>query len=543
MITNLQFNKNHGTKNQVIFFINMINHKKITVMAEDLIAIIDFGSQYTHLIARRIRECEVRSELFLWDVSAKEIISKKPKGIILSGSPASVYEKKAPSCDRKIFNLEIPILGICYGMQTMAHMLGGSVMKSEKREYGKTELIIEDKSDLFQGLNDRTIVWMSHGDYVKHPPEGFDVIAHSENCPIAAIRNKDKRIFGLQFHPEVVHTEKGVDILKNFIFNICECKPSWEMKSFIEQTVSEIKDKVGNEKVLCALSGGVDSSTTAALIYRAIGDNLTCIFVDHGLLRKDEAQQIIKTFRDNYKMKLIYVDASSRFLSRLKGVKDPEEKRRIVGEEFIKVFTEEGKKLGEFQWLAQGTLYPDVIESAKAGSPASRIKTHHNVAGLPSWMTFKLLEPLRILYKDEVRKVAHLLGLPEDIVKRHPFPGSGLSVRIMGEVTEEKIRICREASYIVEEELKKSGFYDKVWQAFAMVGDDKAVGILGDEKRFGHIVTIRIVESSDGMTADWVKLPYEILERISNRITNEVPNVTLVSYAISSKPPSTIEPC
>ncbi len=512
-------------------------------MAEDLMAIIDFGSQYTHLIARRIRECKVRSELFRWDVTAEELIYERPKGIVLSGSPASVYEKNAPLCDRKIFDLGIPILGICYGMQTVAHMLGGSVMKSEKREYGKTEVIIEDKSDLFQGLNDRTIAWMSHGDFVERLPEGFDVIAHSENCPVVAIRNKDKRIFGLQFHPEVIHTDKGVDVFKNFIFNICNCKPSWEMESFIEQTVSEMKNKVGNEKVLCALSGGVDSSTVATLIYRAIGENLTCIFVDHGLLRKDEARQIIKTFRDNYKIRLIYVDASNRFLSRMKGVTDPEEKRRIIGEEFIKVFTEEGKKLGEFQWLAQGTLYPDVIESAKAGSPASRIKTHHNVAGLPGWMTFKLLEPLRLLYKDEVRKVAHLLGLPEDIVKRHPFPGPGLSVRIMGEVTEEKITICREASHIVEEELKKVGFYDKVWQAFAIVGDDKAVGILGDEKRFGHIVTIRVVESSDGMTADWVKLPYEILERISNRITNELPKVTLVSYAISSKPPSTIEPC
>ncbi len=512
-------------------------------MTEDRIAILDFGSQYTHLIARRIREFEVKSEIFPFDVSAKKLVSIRPKGIILSGGPASVYEKDAPLCDRKIFDLGIPILGICYGMQAIAHALGGSVKQGEKREYGKTELIIEDKSDLFQGFSDKIIVWMSHGDYVDMLPKGFDVIANSENCPTAAIRNKDKKIFGLQFHPEVVHTERGIDILKNFVFNLCECKPVWKMESFIEKTISEIKDKVGNEKVLCALSGGVDSSTTAVLIHKAIGENLTCIFVDHGLLRKDEAQQIVKTFRDNYKMKLVYVDASDKFLSRLKGIIDTEEKRKIVGEEFIKVFTEEGKKLGEFQWLAQGTLYPDVIESARAGSIASRIKTHHNVAGLPGWMTFKLLEPLRLLYKDEVRKVAHLLGLPEDIVKRHPFPGPGLSVRIMGEVTEDKIKICKEASYIVEDELKKAGVYDKVWQAFAMVGDDKAVGVLGDKKKFGHIVTIRIVESMDGMTANWVRLPYEILERISNRITNEVPNVTWVSYSISSKPPSTIEPC
>jgi GMP synthase (glutamine-hydrolysing) len=515
----------------------------VIIMTEDLIAIIDFGSQYTHLIARRIRECEVRSDIFPFYVPAKELMSIKPKGIILSGSPASVYEKDAPLCDISIFDLGVPILGICYGMQIIAYTLGGSVKQGEKREYGKTELFIKDKSDLFQGFDNKTIVWMSHGDYVDSLPEGFDVIANSENCPIAAIRNKGKRIFGLQFHPEVIHTEKGVNILKNFIFSICKCKPEWKMESFIEKAISEIKDKVGKEKVLCALSGGVDSFTTAVLIYKAIGENLTCIFVDHGLLRKDESQQIVKTFRENYKMKMVYVDASNRFLSRLKGVTDPEEKRRIVGEEFIKVFTEEGKKLGEFQWLAQGTLYPDVIESAKAGSIASRIKTHHNVAGLPGWMTFKLLEPLRMLYKDEVRKIAHLLGLPEDIVKRHPFPGPGLSVRIIGEVTEEKIKICREASYIVEDELKKAGLYDKVWQAFAIVGDDKAVGILGDKKRFGHIVTIRVVESIDGMTANWVKLPYEILEKISNRITNEVPNVTWVSYAISSKPPSTIEPC
>lgn len=512
-------------------------------MTEDSIVILDFGSQYTHLIARRIREFEVKSEIFPFDVSAKELVSIRPKGIILSGGPASVYEKDAPLCNRKIFDLGKPILGICYGMQAIAHALGGSVKQGEKREYGKTELIIKDKSDLFQGFSDKIIVWMSHMDYVDILPKGFDVIANSENCPNAAMRNKDKKIFGLQFHPEVVHTERGINILKNFVFNLCECKPVWKMESFIEKTISEIKDKVGNEKVLCALSGGVDSSTTAVLIHKAIGENLTCILVDHGLLRKDEAQQIVKTFRDNYEMKLIYVDASDRFLSRLKGITDPEEKRKIVGEEFIKVFTEEGKKLGEFQWLAQGTLYPDVIESAKAGSIASRIKTHHNVAGLPGWMTFKLLEPLRLLYKDEVRKVAHLLGLPEDIVKRHPFPGPGLSVRIMGEVTEEKIKICKEASHIVEDELKKAGVYDKVWQAFAMVGDDKAVGVLGDKKRFGHIVTIRIVESMDGMTANWVRLPYEILERISNRITNEIPNVTWVSYSISSKPPSTIEPC
>ncbi|MGQ9718570.1 MAG: glutamine-hydrolyzing GMP synthase [Nitrososphaerales archaeon] len=512
-------------------------------MTEDFVAILDFGSQYTHLIAKRIRDLEVRSELFPWNISAKELKLIKPKGIILSGSPASVYEKDAPICDKGIFDLGIPILGICYGMQIMAYTLGGSVMMSKKREYGKTELTIDDESDLLQGTGKRTIVWMSHGDYIALLPEGFDAIAHSENCSIAAMRKKGRNLFGLQFHPEVAHTEKGIEVLRNFVFNICCCEPTWKMESFIENVISETKEKVKDEKVLCALSGGVDSSTVATLIYKAIGDSLTCIFVDHGLLRKDEPQQIVKTFRDNYNMKMIYVNASDRFLSRLKGVVDPEEKRRIVGEEFIKVFTEEGKKLGNFQWLAQGTLYPDVIESAKAGSPASRIKTHHNVAGLPGWMSFKLLEPLRMLYKDEVRRVASLLGLPEEIVRRHPFPGPGLSVRIMGEVTKEKVEVCREASHIVEDELRKAGLYDEVWQAFAMVGDDKAVGVLGDKKRFGHVVTIRIVESKDGMTADWLRIPYEILEGMSNRITNEVPNVTWVTYAISSKPPSTIEPC
>jgi GMP synthase (glutamine-hydrolysing) len=383
---------------------------------------------------------------------------------------------------------------------------------------------------------------MSHWDAVKLLPEGFNVIAHTENCPIAAAKNIKKKLYGVQFHPEVTHMPQGIEILKNFVFEICGCKPTWTMESFIEKTINEIRKDVGKDKVLCALSGGVDSSTAAVLVHKAVGNQLTCIFVDHGLLRKNEPEYVLKIFRDTFKMNLVSIDASRRFLNKLKGVRDPEKKRKIIGEEFIRVFTEEGKKLGIFQWLVQGTLYPDVIESAKTGGPASRIKTHHNVAGLPRWITFKLLEPLRQLYKDEVRRVAELIGIPEEIIKRHPFPGPGLAVRIIGEVTLEKIRICREADAIVEDELRKAGLYDKVWQAFAVVGDDKAVGVLGDERKYGHIVSVRVVESVDAMTADWCRLPYDVLERISNRITNEVIGVTWVTYAISSKPPATIEP-
>lgn len=512
-------------------------------MKEDRIIVLDFGGQYSHLIARRVRECGVYSELVPYTVKPSEIIEIAPKGLILSGSPSSVYEDGAPKCDPEVFQLRIPVLGICYGLHLISHVLGGKVERAEKKEFGRSELRILDKSDLFKGLGDKITVWMSHGDYLREPPPGFETAAASPNSPYAAIRDPARKIYGVQFHPEVAHTEQGKHIVKNFALTICGCRPTWNMRSFLQDTLEDIKRSVAqDENVICAVSGGVDSTTTAVLIHKAIGERLSCIFVDHGLLRKNEASQVLQAFKD-LGIDLKLVDASKRFLQALKSVEDPEEKRRIVGEEFIKVFSEEGAKLGAFQWLAQGTLYPDIIESAKAGSPASRIKTHHNVAGLPGWTTFKLLEPLRQLYKDEVREVASLLGIPDQICNRHPFPGPGLAVRILGEVTPEKIRICRESGYIVEEELKKTGLYERVWQAFAIVGDDMAVGVLGDERKYGRIVTIRIVESVDAMTADWCRIPYDILEKISNRITNEVTGVTWVTYAVSSKPPSTIEPC
>ncbi|MEM4311698.1 MAG: glutamine-hydrolyzing GMP synthase [Nitrososphaerales archaeon] len=509
--------------------------------AKSIIKVLDFGGQYSHLICRRVREVGVYAELEPFDTNIENLMNEDVKGIILSGGPASVYQRDAPICDLRVFRLGKPILGICYGLQLIAYLFDGKVSRSERREYGKAALYIDDKSELFQGLEDKIDCWMSHGDKVEELPRNFEVIAHTDNSPYAAIRSKDRLIFGVQFHPEVAHTPRGIDIIRNFVYRISKAERSWDMKNFVEEKVKEIREKVKDEKVLCAISGGVDSTTTAVLVDRAIGKNLTCIFVDHGLLRKKEAERVLEIL-ERMKLNIVFVDAKEDFLEKLKGVKDPEEKRRVIGEEFVRVFTKKSLELGRFGWLAQGTLYPDVIESAKTGSKASRIKTHHNVAGLPDWIEFKLLEPLKELYKDEVREVAKLLGLPDEIVKRHPFPGPGLAVRIIGEVNEEKLRICREASYIVEEELIKANLYDKVWQAFAFVGDDKVVGVLGDERKLGYVVTIRIVESTDAMTADWLRIPYDLLAKISSRITNEVDGVTLVTYAISSKPPSTIEP-
>lgn len=511
-------------------------------MSKELIVVLDFGGQYSHLITRRIRECEVYSELLPHTTSAKNLLELKAKGVVLSGGPSSVYDENAPKCDPEIFRLGIPVLGICYGLQLMVQLLGGRVKATNRREYGKTELEIKDTSDLFHGMKKTMISWMSHGDYAEVLPDGFEIIASSENCSTAAIREPRMRLFGVQFHPEVSHTEGGIQIIRNFANTISGCSPAWTPRSIIETAVQRIRSEVGDGKVLSAVSGGVDSTTTAVLVRQAVGDRLSCIFVDHGLLRKGEESQIPKILED-LKLNVQCVDATKRFLERLKGVSDPEEKRKIIGEEFIKVFDEESAKLGAFQFLAQGTLYPDVIESAGTGSPASRIKTHHNVGGIPEWSRFHIIEPLKLLYKDEVRRIARELGIPDSIVRTHPFPGPGLAVRIVGEVTEEKLRICREASAIVEDVLMQRGLYDTVWQAFAMVGDDTAVGVLGDQRKLGHVVTVRIVKSLDGMTADWARLPEDVLEEISSRISGEVPNVTWVSYAITSKPPSTIEPC
>lgn len=506
----------------------------------DKIVVLDFGSQYAHLICRRIREFKVYAELLPHDISLEEL-KEEVKGIIFSGGPASVYEENAPMCDKRILEGNFPVLGICYGLQTIVHSLGGKVRKT-RREYGSADLMIDDPSDLFNGVNSVMRCWMSHGDAADKLPAGFKVIAHTNNSFAAAIANKERNLYGIQFHPEVAHTERGVEILKNFVLKICKANQEWDMKNFRDKTVEEIKEKVAKETVLCATSGGIDSTVTALIIHKAIGDKLCCVFVNHGLLREGEEEEVVKMFKDNLGIRLIYIDAEERFLQRLKTVTDPERKRLVIGEEFGRIFEEVAKGNGPFQWLAQGTLYPDVIESGVSKGPASVIKSHHNVAGLPQELSFKVIEPLRNLYKDEVKEVGRLLGMPEHLIKRHPFPGPGLAVRILGEITKEKIAICKRASKIVEEELSEDHVYDKVWQAFAIVGDDKAVGVLGDERAYGNIVTLRIVTSVDAMTADWAKLPYELLERISNRITNEIENVTWVTYAVSSKPPATIEP-
>ena len=508
----------------------------------DKIVVLDFGSQYSHLICRRIREGNVYCELLPYNTPAKVIKEIDPKGIILSGGPASVYSKDSPKPDEKIFQMGFPILGICYGHQIIVNNFSGRVKRATDREYGHADLIIDDKTDLFSHMDDKIKCWMSHGDAVEKLPDGFKVLAHTKSSFSAAIGNQRRKFYGLQFHPEVVHTDKGIQVLKNFSHNISKAKPNWDMESFIEMTINYVRKTVRNDRVLCAVSGGIDSTTVAALLHKAIGDNLQCVFVNHGLLRRDEEKLVIQLFKDRLDIQVIYIDAVKQFLQRLEGVNDPEEKRKIIGEEFANVFVDVGKKNGPFQWLAQGTLYPDVIESGISKGPAEIIKTHHNVGGLPKWLSLKVLEPLSSLYKDEVRKVAKLLKVPNEFLKGHPYPGPGLAVRVIGEVTEEKIRIARDASKIVEEELNIARLYDKVWQAYAAVGDDRAVGVLGDERVYGRIVIIRVVDSIDAMTADWTRLPHKLIEKISNRITNEVEGVTWVTYAVSSKPPATIEP-
>ena len=511
-------------------------------MTKQTILILDFGSQYTQLIARRVRENKVFSRIIPYNTPAKEIAAMMPKGLILSGGPASAIEKKSPYPDKGIFKLGIPILGICYGMQVITEMSGGKVRHTKEREYGKAELFIDDNRDLFSGIPGNFTCWASHGDDVKKVPPGFIVSAHTINAPIAAISNKKKKVYAVQFHPEVTHTEKGNQILGNFLFKICGCIGRWNMQSFIKESVENIKKTVGRDRVVLGLSGGVDSSVAALLVNRAIRKNLRCIFIDNGVMRKDEPAQIKKIFRNLYHLNLAYVDRSKRFLVRLKGVTDPEEKRKIIGDEFVKVFEEEAKKVKGAKYLAQGTLYPDVIESISPnGAPSKKIKSHHNVGGLPAYMKLKLLEPLRELFKDEVRQIGKELGLPEAVVQRQPFPGPGLAIRIIGEVTDKRLEILREVDRRVIEEIRQAGLYEQVWQSFAILLPVKSVGIMGDERTYENVVAIRCVTSFDGMTADWVKLPYEILEKISNRIINEVKGVNRVVYDISSKPPATIE--
>ena len=508
----------------------------------EAIVVIDFGSQYSLLIARRIRELQVYCELVAHDTPWEKIAHLNPKGFILSGGPASVYETDAPLVPSYIYESHLPVMGICYGMQVLTKQLGGVVVPGLEKEYGHAILQISDPdSPLFTDLPSSSPVWMSHGDRIEEMPPGFSVLAYTENSPIAVIGN-DSGIFGLQFHPEVVHTPYGTTILKNFVYKVCGCQGNWTMGNFVNDSLDRIKEQVGKGRVINALSGGVDSSVVATLIHRAIGDQLTCIFVNNGLLRRQEAERTLNVFQKNLGMNIIYVDASDRFLNRLKGITDPETKRKVIGNEFIQVFEEEASKLGKVDFLAQGTLYPDVIESTSSVSTASaKIKTHHNVGGLPSDMTFSLLEPLRYLFKDEVRQVGLQLGLPEEMVWRQPFPGPGLAIRTIGEVSREKLEILRAADWIVMNEIKKAKMYRQLWQSFAILTDVKSVGVMGDFRTYGYLIAIRAVTSNDAMTADWARLPYDLLARISNRIVNEVPNVNRVVYDITSKPPSTIE--
>lgn len=505
------------------------------------ILVLDFGSQVTQLIARRIREQSVYCEIHPYTTSLDKIKGMAPQGIILSGGPKSVYDAEAPSCDAGIYDLGVPVLGICYGMQLMTSQLGGKVERSAKREFGRASLQITEAGELFAGLSGKEEVWMSHTDRIEQLPKGFCAIASTENCPEAAIQDKNRRIYGVQFHPEVVHTPKGAEILGNFVFNICGCQPLWTMSGFIESEIAAVRAKVGNGKVICALSGGVDSSVVAVLLHKAIGDQLHCIFVNHGLLRKGEAEKVVNLFTRHFRINLDYVDASSRFLEKLKGVTDPEQKRKIIGNEFIYLFEDEAKKLGEVEWLAQGTLYPDVIESVSLNGVSAVIKSHHNVGGLPERMKMKLIEPVRELFKDEVRILGKELGLPDDVIHRQPFPGPGLAIRCIGEITAGRLEILREADAIVMDEIRKAGLYREIWQSFAVLLPVRSVGVMGDARTYDYTIALRAVNSIDGMTADWVKLPYELLGSISSRIINEVNGVNRVVYDISSKPPATIE--
>jgi GMP synthase (glutamine-hydrolysing) len=524
-----------------------------TVVGQDkpqhqMIVILDFGSQYSELIARRIRETQVYSEVLSYHTTIETLQELQPRGIILSGGPNSVYDPRAPLCDPQIWDLGIPVLGVCYGMQLMVQQLGGKVERAERGEYGKASLRIDDPTDLLTNVEDEATMWMSHGDSVKVLPDGFKVLAHTANTPSAAVADAHRHFYGVQFHPEVVHSIGGQALIRNFVYHICGCEPTWTTEAFVEEAIRDVRAQVNQKRVLLALSGGVDSSTLAFLLHKAIGDQLTCMFIDQGFMRKNEPERLVKLFKEQFHINVEYVDASQRFLALLDGVTDPEEKRKRIGHEFIQVFEEESQRLGPFDYLAQGTLYPDVIESAdthadpKTGERvAVKIKSHHNVGGLPKNLRFKLVEPLRKLFKDEVRRVGRSVGLPEEIVQRHPFPGPGLAIRILGEVTDERLHILREADFIVRQEINRSGRYHDFWQAFAVLLPVRSVGVMGDQRTYAYPIVLRLVSSEDGMTADWSRAPYELLELISNRIVNEVAGVNRVVYDITSKPPGTIE--
>ena len=508
-----------------------------------MIVVLDFGSQYTQLIARRIRESKVYCEIHPFNVALEKIQALNPRGIILSGGPASVYQNDAPRVQAELFSLPVPFLGICYGMGLVNLQFGGAAARADHREYGPAELVIDNDRDLFHGFakSESTRVWMSHGDKMTSCPQGWDILAHSNNSPIASFADPTRRFFGLQFHPEVAHTARGREVLDNFVFRICGDTPDWTMEHFIESSVKKIRAQVGEGRVLCALSGGVDSSVAATLVHRAIGERLICVFVNNGLLRKNEAEHVCSLFVERFGASFRYVDATEPFLSELKGIEDPEVKRKRIGYKFIEVFEEQARKLGEMEFLAQGTLYPDVIESVSVLGPSATIKSHHNVGGLPTHMKFKLIEPLRELFKDEVRVLGKELGLPNEMIQRQPFPGPGLAIRVLGEVTEARLQVLRDADVIVLDEIKAAGFYEKVWQSFAVLLPVKTVGVVGDERSYENVVALRVVDSQDGMTANWVALPFALLGRISNRILNEVRGVNRVVYDISSKPPATIE--
>ena len=507
----------------------------------DKVLILDFGSQYTQLIARRVRELKVYSEIHPYSVSLAEIRAFRPTALILSGSPASIYQADAPKPDPAILELGIPILGICYGLCVLTDLCGGEVSRAARREDGPADLLVDRAEELFADLPGTLPVWMSHGDKVDTLPGVFRVLAHTGNSPYASIRHRERPFFAVQFHPEVIHTPQGKAILANFIFRIAKCQPTWTMRSFVESSVARIREQVGDGRVLCGLSGGVDSSVAAALTHRAVGDRLICVFVDNGLLRMHEATQVVETFGKHLGLNLIAVDAAQRFMEKLAGVADPKRKRKIIGEEFIRVFEGEAARLGRMDYLVQGTLYPDVIESVSVKGPSATIKSHHNVGGLPEKMGFTLVEPLRELFKDEVREVGKELGLSDAVIWRQPFPGPGLAVRCIGDVTPERLDLLRKADVIVEEEIRKAGLYREIWQAFAVLLPVRTVGVMGDERTYEHVVALRAVQSQDGMTADWVRLPYDVLATISSRISNEVKGVNRVVYDVSSKPPSTIE--